>query len=380
MREFSIEWTEGQVQAVLQKVAAATIPALPVSGWTAGCDPVFLEKFRSHWVSGYDWRAAMADLNRFPQFVAEIEGTDIHFLHIRGESEGRKPMLLTHGWPGSVYEFWDVIEELAFPSRFGGKAEDAFDLVIPTLPGYGYSGKPASPVGPRTTARMWNTLMTQVLGYPQYIAQGGDWGSIVTSFMGADHAASVRAIHLNMMPFRRMTPPDDDAGKAWAAGNAAASMQYGGYSHLQMTKPSPLAIMAADSPLGQAAWILERFHDWADLGGREVDEVFGMDHLITNIMLYVMPGSFASSIYYYFGFAAEGLAALAQTKVTAPTAYAAFPGDILMAPPPRAFAEQTYQITRWTPMPRGGHFAAMEEPRLFLEDVRAWGNEAWQGQ
>ncbi|MBA3054557.1 MAG: epoxide hydrolase [Sphingomonadales bacterium] len=377
MREFAIEWRDDDVRAVLDRVAATRLPQVPVSGWDAGCDPAFLERFRAHWLGAYDWRAALADLNRYPQFIAEVDGLDIHFLHVRGESEGRRPLLLTHGWPGSHYEFFAVIEELAFPSRFGGKPDDAFDLVIPSLPGYAYSGKPAAPIGPRGTAKLWNTLMTEVLGYPHYLAQGGDWGSIVTSFLGADHAGPVRGIHLNMLPFRSPLPPEDEAGKQWLAAGAQTGILYSGYSHLQMTKPNPLAFMAAGNPLGQAAWILERFHDWADLGGREVDEVFGMDHLITNAMLYVMPESFASSLYYYYGFAREGLAALATTRCDTPTAYAAFPGDALMAPPPRNFAERMYNITRWTPMPRGGHFAAMEQPRLFLDDVRAWGREIW---
>lgn len=377
MREFAIEWSEPAIKAVLDRVAATRLPQLPVSGWEAGCDPVFLEKFRQHWISAYDWRGAMAELNRYPQFIAEVDGLEIHFLHIRGESAGRRPLLLTHGWPGSHYEFFAVIEELAFPSRFGGKAEDAFDLVIPTLPGYGYSGKPAAPIGPRGTAKLWNTLMTEVLGYPHYLAQGGDWGSIVTSFLGADHAGPVRGIHLNMLALRSPLPPEDEAGKQWAATNAQTGVKVSGYSHLQMTKPNPLAFMAADNPLGQAAWILERFHDWADLGGREVDAVFGMDHLITNIMLYVMPESFVTSLYYYYGFAQEGLANLVTTRCDTPTAYAAFPGDIIMAPPPRNFAERMYNITRWTPMAHGGHFAAMEQPRLFLNDVRDWGREIW---
>jgi len=377
VREFVIDWSDAEVQAVLDRVAAARIPEVPVSGWGAGCDPAFLEKFRQHWVNGYDWRAAMADLNRFPQFIANVDGLDIHFVHIKGEGSAARPLVMTHGWPGSIYEFWACAEELAFPSRFGGSAEDAFDLVMPTLPGYGYSGKPAAPLGPRATAGLWNKLMTEVLGYSSYLAQGGDWGSLVTSFLGADHADDVRGIHLNMLPFRRFTAPDDEESQQWSAGLEAASFLYGGYSHLQMTKPNALAMMAAESPLGQAAWILERFHDWGDLGEREVDEVFGMDHLITNVMLYVMPDSFISALYYYHGLMLEGMSSLAQTKVLAPLAYAAFPGDALMAPPPRHFVEQTYNVARWTPMPKGGHFAAMEQPRLFIDDVRAWGRDAW---
>lgn len=194
IQPFEIAWRETDVQAVLDQVRAYPWPPIPqvADGWAYGCDAGYLKDLCEHWTERYDWRSAMADLNRFPQFTARVDDYDLHFLHVIGEAGGKRPLLLTHGWPGSHYEFWGAIEKLAFPSRFGGDPKDAFDLVIPSLPGFGFSSKPTKPIGQRTTARLFNTLMTQVLGYPSYIAQGGDWGAMVTSWLGHDHGQSVR--------------------------------------------------------------------------------------------------------------------------------------------------------------------------------------------
>jgi len=202
MRDFRIEWPEAQVARVLERVRQTELPPAPEgAGWSLGCDSDFLEKFRSYWLDRYDWRAAEKALNAWPQYLVEIDRVDVHLLHIVGEGGGKRPLLLTHGWPGSHYEFFHLIERLAYPGRHGGDPADAFDVVIPTLIGYGYSGRPAAPVGPRYIAGMWNRLMTDVLGYRHYLAQGGDWGSLVTSWLGIDHHESVASIHLNMMPF-----------------------------------------------------------------------------------------------------------------------------------------------------------------------------------
>jgi microsomal epoxide hydrolase len=179
---FTVTWDEAAVADVLRRVREYPFPVAPIEGgWGCGTDPQFLRDLCAHWTDGYDWRAAVADLNRFPQFTARVEDFDIHFIHLVGEAQGKRPLLLSHGWPGSHFEFWGAAERLAFPSRFGGKAEDAFDLVIPSLPGFGFSSKPARPFGQRGTARLFNTLMTEVLGYDTYLAQGGDWGALVAT-------------------------------------------------------------------------------------------------------------------------------------------------------------------------------------------------------
>lgn len=375
VKPFTVDWTAEQVDKVLDLVRTYPFPPAPAvdNGWAYGCDGAFLKDICAHWTGAYDWRAAVAELNRYPQFTARIEDFDIHFLHVVGEAGGKRPLLLTHGWPGSHFEFWDSIEKLAFPSRFGGKAEDAFDLVIPSLPGFGFSSKPQRPIGQRATARLFNSLMTQTLGYGNYLAQGGDWGGLVTSWLGFDYGSSVKAIHLNMMSFRPYSGPESEAEIAWLTKTGAAMQQLGAYFLLQASKPQSLAWMAAGNPVGQAAWILERFYDWSDLRAKSLIGAYSKDQLLTNIMIYVMTGSFTTGAWYYRGLMEEGGVQLTEgQRCETPTAFANFPGEALYAAPPRSWAERAYNITRWTDMATGGHFAAMEEPDLFVTDLRDW--------
>ena len=378
IKPFEVRWTEAEVGAVLDRVRDYPWPRTPQipDGWAYGCDAGYLKALCAHWTGGYDWRAAVAELNRFPQFTARVEDFDLHFLHVVGEAGGKRPLLITHGWPGSHYEFWRVIEQLAFPSRFGGQASDAFDLVIPSLPGFGFSSKPVRPIGQRSTARLFNALMTEVLGYPTYLAQGGDWGAMVTSWLGRDHGAHARAIHLNMMGFRPPEGPQGEAELAWAQRQAGAQELMGAYFRLQVSKPQSIAWMGAGNPVGQAAWIAERFHDWSDLSAKTLEEVYPHDRMLTNIMIYVMTDSFTTGAWYYRGLVEEGgLAFKPGERLETPTAFANFPGEPLYTAPPRSFAERAHNIVRWTDMPRGGHFAAMEEPDLYVGEVRAWGRE-----
>lgn len=377
-KPFEVSWAEADVADVLRRVADYPFPVAPIEGgWGCGCDPEFLRAFCAHWTGGYDWRAAVAELNRFPQFTARVEDFDLHYIHIVGEAGGKRPLLLTHGWPGSHYEFWGAAERLAFPSRFGGDPADAFDLVIPSLPGFGFSSKPARPFGQRGTARLFNTLMTQVLGYDRYLAQGGDWGALVTSWLGHDHGDHVRAIHLNMIGLRPAGPPQGEEEIAWITRTNAAGDMMGAYLRLQVSKPQSIAWMGAGNPVGQAAWILERFHDWSDLRTKGLTEVYSLDQLLTNVMIYVMTGSFTTGAWYYRALIEEGGVVLPEgTRCETPTAFANFPGEALYQSPPRSWASRAYNINRWTDLPTGGHFAAMEEPVMFAEEVRAWGREA----
>jgi microsomal epoxide hydrolase len=375
VKPFTVDWTAEQVGKVLDLVRTYPFPPAPAvdNGWAYGCDGAFLKDICAHWTDGYDWRAAVAELNRYPQFTARIEDFDIHFIHVVGEAGGKRPLLLTHGWPGSHYEFWDSIEKLAFPSRFGGKAEDAFDLIIPSLPGFGFSSKPQRPIGQRATARLFNSLMTETLGYETYLAQGGDWGGLVTSWLGFNYGSTVKAIHLNMMSFRPHGGPTSEAEIAWLTQTGAAMQQLGAYFMLQASKPQSLAWMAAGNPVGQAAWILERFYDWSDLRTKSLIGAYSKDQLLTNIMIYVMTGSFTTGAWYYRGLMEEGGVQLTEgQRCETPTAFANFPGEALYAAPPRSWAERGYNITRWTDMATGGHFAAMEEPDLFVTDLREW--------
>jgi microsomal epoxide hydrolase len=377
-RPFHVAWTDGEVQAVLDRVKAYPWPPIPYvpDGWAYGCDGAFLKDLCAYWLDGYDWRGAVATLNRYPQFKVRIEDFDLHYLHVVGEAEGRRPLLLSHGWPGSHFEFWGAIEKLAWPSRHGGSPEDAFDLVIPSLPGFGFSSKPARPFGQRATARLFNTLMTKVLGYDRYLAQGGDWGALVTSCLGFDHAAQVKAIHLNMIGFRPADGPQSPEEIAWLTRTGQAMDQLGAYFRLQASKPQSLAWLGAGNPVGQAAWIVERFYDWCDRRETPFERVFTKDQLLTNLMIYVMTDSFTTGAWYYRALLEEGGVVLQPgQRCEAPTAFANFPGEALYAAPPQSWARRAYNITRWTDMPRGGHFAAMEQPDLFVDDVRAWARE-----
>ena len=372
---FEVHWKKSKVRRVLDQVSDYPWPLAPQApdGWAYGCDAKYLRSLCEYWTEDYDWRAAQDELNRYPQLIARVEDFDIHFVHVVGEAGGRRPLIMTHGWPGSHYEFWGVIEKLAFPSRSGGRASDAFDLVIPTLPGFGYSSKPKRPVGQRTTARLFDTLMTEVLGYSTYLAQGGDWGALVTSWLGHDHGAHAKAIHLNMLGFRPQGGPKSEDETAWIQRQQGAMEVMGAYFRLQASKPQSLAWLAAGNPVGQAAWIAERFHDWSDLRTKPFDEAHPKDRLLTNIMLYVMTDSFTTGAWYYRGLLEEGGVAFKEgERCETPTAFANFPGEPLYTAPPRSYAERAYNIQRWTEMPRGGHFAAMEEPELFADDVRAW--------
>ncbi|HEY5290649.1 MAG TPA: alpha/beta fold hydrolase [Caulobacteraceae bacterium] len=378
IKPFKVEWEEDAVGEVLRRVRDYPWPPAPevADGWAYGCDADFLRGLCAYWLDGYDWRGGVHDLNRFPQFTARVEDFDLHFVHVVGEAEGKRPLLLSHGWPGSHYEFWAGVEKLAWPSRHGGEAADAFDLIIPSLPGFGFSSKPARPFGQRATARLFNTLMTQVLGYDTYLAQGGDWGSLVTSWLGFDHPRHVRAIHLNMLGFRPAGGPQTPEETAWMTRGGAAMDMLGAYFRLQVSKPQSVAWLGAGAPVGQAAWIVERFYDWSDRREKPFEQVFTRDQLLTNVMIYVMTGSFTTGAWYYRALIEEGALPLPDNqRCETPTAFANFPGEALYAAPPRSYADRAYNITRWTEMPRGGHFAAMEEPDLFVADVRAWARD-----
>lgn len=356
-------------------------PAPSDDNWQYGMKTDILKEIVQYWLMEYDWRAAEDQLNRFPHFLTNIDGLDIHFVHVIGEAEGKRPLLITHGWPGSVFEFWECIERLAFPSRFGGSATDAFDLIIPSLPGYGWSGKPKKPLGQKATAAIWDKLMVDTLGYKSYIAQGGDWGGLVTSWLGVNHGrgrGGCEAIHLNMIGLRPTpaTPQSDEEIK-WLTDIQAKMALGGAYFQQQATKPQSLAIGLMDSPMGQAAWILEKFHEWSDLGeDGNFLTTFSIDALITNLMIYLVNDAFATSTWYYSALFAEGGNALPEnSRCETPTAFANFKKELLYSPPPRSWVERAYNLTRWTEFEQGGHFAAMEQPEVFCADLQAWARE-----
>lgn len=382
-RPFEIDIQQSVIDRIMARVEAYRWFDPPQGGtdtaWVHGMSTAVLKDVVAHWQTKFDWRAQEKELNKYPQFKAEIDGLEVHFLHVVGEAEGKRPLLITHGWPGSVYEFWEAIAPLAYPSRYGGEARDAFDLIIPSLPGYGFSGKPKTLFGQRATAALWDKLMRDVLGYETYLAQGGDWGAMVTSWLGFNHGTvdgkgGCKAIHLNMMGLRP-TPatPQSEEEKEWLTASAGAMQAEGSYLMQQATKPQTLAFGMMDSPVGQAAWILEKFHGWSDLENGDLWSVYSKDQLLTNLMIYLVNDAFATSVRYYQSFFAEGGAGLPEGKrCETPTGFAEFPGETVYGPAPRSWCDRAYNITHWNKMARGGHFAAMEVPELFVNEVRGW--------
>ncbi len=382
---FEINVPQSKLDTIRARVDAYQWFDAPAAGgaWQFGMSAAVMKNIQAYWLEQFDWRKSEQTLNKYPQFKTQIDGIDIHFVHVIGEAGGKRPLLLTHGWPGSVFEFWQAIGPLAFPSQHGGKAEDAFDLIIPTLPGYGFSGKPPAPIGPKTTAALWDKLMREQLGYDSYLAQGGDWGSVVTSMLGLNHAAhdgsgGCRAIHLNMIGLRP-TPavPQSDEEKTWLMRSQAAAQAEGSYLMQHATKPQTLAMALMDSPMGTAAWILEKFHGWSDLEDGELLSVYSYDQLLTNVMIYLVNDAIATSVWYYAGFFIEGAGSLAEgQRCETPTWFAEYPGEPVYFPAPRSWCERAYNLVEWQTMKKGGHFAAMEVPDLFVSDIRNWGARA----
>ena len=380
MQPFQVEWDAARLRRVHDQVGRYRFPPTPRDpGWRYGCDPAFLRELCTYWADGFDADAAAARLNRFPQVVHRVEGIDLHAVHVVGEVGGRRPLLLTHGWPGSTYEFWEVAEPLAFPSRFGGDPADAFDLIIPSLPGYGFSGKPAAPLSMRTTARLFDRLMTEGFGYRRYLAQGGDLGSGVAAWLALEHAASIRAIHLNYLLVQPSGPPTTAEEIAWQAAKQETDRQLGAYSHLHNTRPQSLAYAMEDNPVAQLAWIVERFHDWSDQRARPFDAIFSRDQLLTDVMIYVMNDAFTTATWFYAAAAAEQAREVpAGRRIEVPTAFTCY-NDPRTPNPPRSWVERGYALDRWVEQPRGGHFAALEAPDLFVADLRDWGRSVAEG-
>lgn len=380
-KPFKIDIPEEKIEHIARRVSDYRWFPAPKGApdWAFGMSTPVLKDLQAYWLSDYDWREQEKQLNQYPHYTVDIDDLTVHFVHVVGEAMGKRPLLLTHGWPGSIFEFWDAIGPLAYPSQHGGAPEDAFDLIIPSLPGYGFSGKPDFPIGQRATAKLWNTLMQDILGYKTYVAQGGDWGSMVTSWLGYDHGThndqgGCKAIHLNMTGLRP-TPsqPQSEEEANWLAHMQASMQTEGSYLMQQATKPQTLAMALMDSPMGTAAWILEKFHRWSDLSNDELYSVYTRDQLLTNIMIYLVNDAIATSVWYYAAFFLEGGPNLPEgTRCETPTAFANYPGETVYAAPPQSWIERAYNLTRWSDMPKGGHFAAMEVPDLFVEDVRAW--------
>jgi len=371
---FRVAVPDAVLDDLRERLARTRLPnQVDDAGWDQGTELGFLTDLITDWRDGFDWRAAEARINAFDQFVTEVDGQRIHFVHHRSPEPDALPLLISHGWPGSIVEFLDVIGPLTDPRAHGGDPADAFHVVAPSLPGYAFSGPTHAPGwNPRRIAEAYVELMA-ALGYDRYGTQGGDWGSIVAANVADLDPAHVAGLHLNFLTvpkpegasFADLTPEEQAALSRvgdWRRTGA-------GYQEIQGTKPQTLGYGLEDSPAGLAAWIAEKFGAWSD-GGPDPEASFTRDQLLTNITVYWVTETATSSTRLYYEMRRAGRGAIPQEYVAVPTGVANYPGEVTRTP--RSWAEHRYNITHWTELPRGGHFAAMEVPDLFVDDVRTF--------
>jgi pimeloyl-ACP methyl ester carboxylesterase len=372
---FSLRVPDNAITDLRERLARTRFPdQAPGDPWAYGTNVDYLRGLIEYWRTNFDWRAQETRLNAFPQFKAPLHDIDVHFLHVPGKGPNPCPLLLMHGWPGSVFEFMDIIPRLTDPARFGGDPADAFTVVAPSLPGYGMSFRPGQKrFGIEEVADCLADLMTETLGYRRFAAQGGDWGGITASRMGYAYADKLIGIHVNLLAVRRDTnmvsnPTAEE--RTYLSELAQWLKEETGYQWIQGTRPQTLSFALSDSPAGLAAWIVEKFRVWSDCNG-DVDSAFTRDQLLANISLYWFTGAIGSSFFPYYFRMHRPWPIPEGGRIEVPTGYAAFPREIIR--PPRSLAERTYtNLQRWTVMSRGGHFAAMEEPDALADDVRAF--------
>ncbi|MBU17992.1 MAG: multidrug MFS transporter [Chloroflexi bacterium] len=376
VRPFTIAVEDSVLEDLQQRLADTRWPdEIPNTGWDYGSNLAYLKELVEHWRTKFDWRAQEAKLNAFSHFKSEVDGLDIHFIHEKGKGPNPIPLVITHGWPSCFFEMTKIIPLLADPASHGGDAADSFDVVAPSLPGFGFSDHAQDRgMEVQRVAGMWNNLMTENLGYPKFAAQGGDIGSGVTARLGYAHADTLYGIHLTSIT--RPTPylgpgsrPVTDAEQALIAQRDKWFADEGGYNHIQGTKPQTLAYGLNDSPVGLAAWIVEKYRTWSDCGG-DVEKSYTKDELLTIVTIYWVTQTISSSTRMYFENQKNLWAMEKDQKVPAPAGMAMFPQEI--SKPPREWGERSYDVRRWTEMHSGGHFAALEEPQLLAEEVRAF--------
>lgn len=350
---------------------------VPDTAWEYGTNLAYLRELVDYWRTRYDWRKHEKHLNSLRHFRTQIADLDLHFIHEEGRGPNPKPLLLIHGWPGSVYEFMEIIPMLTDPAAHGGDASDSFTVIAPSLPGYGFSGHAkARAMNIQAIADIFFKLMTETLGFPRFAVQGGDWGSVITARIGEAYPSHLYGIHLNMIPVGptegRNAPELTPEEKVFLGEMEKFRTAETGYQWIQGTKPQTLAYGLNDSPAGLAAWIVEKFRTWSDCHGN-LESRFTKDQLLTNVMIYWITGSINSSTRLYYEARHHPWRLKPGTRIQTPAAVALFPGEL--ARPPRHWAERVLNVQRWTAMARGGHFAAMEEPKLLAEDIRAFFRE-----
>ena len=371
MKPFTLKTPVNFIEEILQKVRKYPWHEMPDDGgWEYGTNLDYMKEISEYWINDFDWYKHEAKINKFSNFITRVEDIDVHFIHEKGSGSNSTPLLLMHGWPGSVVEFLHIIEKLAHPEKFGGNIEDAFDVIVPSLPGFGFSGRPSKPIGPRKIAEILNKLMTKNLEYKNYMAQGGDWGATIANWIGYDHSKSCKAIHINCLTMRHADGPQSKQEEEWQKRFDKDQIMQDGYRTQQATKPQTLSYGMMDSPVGIAAWIIEKMYSWSDLKDGDIESAYSKDTLLANIMVYVVTKTFNTASWIYYGRREEGGRFFPKDfkKIEIPTAAAIFPAE-MSEWPPKSYVDRLFNITQWTEMPRGGHFAALEEPELLVNDL-----------
>jgi microsomal epoxide hydrolase len=379
IREFRIAIPDRAIDDLNQRLALTRLPdQIDNTTWEYGTDREFLTELLAYWQNGFDWRAQEQLLNSFDQYQTTIDDLDIHFIHQRSPHPEAIPLLVVHGWPGSIAEFHKIIGPLTDPTRFGGQASDAFHVIAPSLPGFGFSDRPADPgYSPEKIAHLLAALMER-LGYDRYGLQGGDWGAIINRYHAANYPERLIGLHSNFVLTGNVADPTSATPEELQKREIREAYMSNerGYQQIQGTKPQTLGYGLNDSPAGLAAWIVEKFHGWSDIPqdyqGNLYDK-FTMDELLTNVSIYWFTETITSSMRIYYENRNAPRIGGPIGYISVPTGGAIFPAEITATP--RSWAESSYNIVRWTVMPRGGHFAAMEEPQLLIDDVRAFYGE-----
>jgi len=374
VKPFKVNISDQIIKNIYDKVKKYPWHEMPNDGcWEYGTNLDYMKKIAKYWTDQFDWRKQEAKINKYSNFITKVDDLDIHFIQEKGSGSNPMPLLITHGWPGSIVEFLDIIEKLAHPERFGGKEEDAFNVIAPSLPGYGFSSRPARPIGPRKMADIFNKFMTKNLGYKNYLAQGGDWGATISNWLGYDHPKTCSAIHINCLTMRHPNGPQNQEEKDWQIKFDKDQKMQDGYRTQQATKPQTLSYGMMDSPVGVAAWILEKFYFWSDIKNNDIESVYSKDTLLANIMIYIVTKTFNTASWIYFGRREEGGRYFPKDfhRIETPTAIAHFPKE-MSAWPPRSYVDRLFNVKRWTHMSKGGHFAALEQPDLLVDDIRAF--------
>jgi pimeloyl-ACP methyl ester carboxylesterase len=371
IKSFKVNIPDKTLQEIYTKVKNYPWHEMPDDGgWEYGANLDYMKEISSYWVKNFDWRKHEAEINKFSNFTTTVEDIEMHFIHEKGSGSNPTPLLLMHGWPGSIIEFLHIIEKLAHPEKFGGKVEDAFDVISPSLPGFGFSGRPPKPIGPRKMATILNKLMIENLEYKNYLAQGGDWGATIANWIGYDHSKSCKAIHINCLTMRHADGPQSKQEEEWQQRFDKDQVMQDGYRTQQATKPQTLSYGMMDSPVGIAAWIIEKMYSWSDLKNGNIESVYSKDTLLANIMVYIITKTFNTASWIYYGRREEGGRFFPKDfkKIKIPTAAAVFPAE-MSEWPPRSYVERIFNITQWTEMQSGGHFAALEKPDLLINDL-----------